>query len=100
MGMDAYLIEKVNDDTNEEIGYWRKNEDVHYWFTHNTPAVEISIGYCKHRVTIEALKRFLLFILDNKNNFCKNDRWMISETITIIAKALTCEHKVYYVSYW
>ena len=53
MGLDMYLIRGTWEDDHEEVGYWRKANQIHKWFVDN---VQDGVDDCgEYKVTKEQL---------------------------------------------
>ena len=58
MGLDMMLIRKTDDDTYEEVGYWRKANAIHGWFVRN---VQNNVDDCgRYLVTKDNLRSLLM----------------------------------------
>lgn len=57
MGLDMYLMKRIKDPENEDIGYWRKANAIHQWFVDN---VQDGVDNCQEfEVRKEQLEELL-----------------------------------------
>ena len=118
MGLDMMLIRKTDDDTREEVGYWRKANAIHGWFVRN---VQNHVDDCgRYPVTKDNLRSLLMACELVVHNPAMSSTYLpttsgfffgstdydsgyqrdLDDTINIITPLLDSNDEYYYESSW
>jgi len=118
MGLDMMLVRRTDDETYEEVGYWRKANAIHGWFVRN---VQNNVDDCgDYTVTKDQLRNLLMacelvlhdpvmsstYLPTTSGFFFGNteyDQWYLNSlesTIEIIKPLIDDQDEYYYSSSW
>ena len=118
MGLDMILVRRTDDETYEEVGYWRKANAIHGWFVRN---VQNNVDDCgDYTVTKDQLRNLLMacelvlhdpvmsstYLPTTSGFFFGNtdyDQWYLNSlesTIEIIKPLIDDQDEYYYSSSW
>ena len=69
MGLDAFLIIKLDVDDRSQLIYWRKANQIHRWFVQNVQNGEDDCGeYCVTREQLEELLQTCTQVLEKRDS--------------------------------